>query len=52
MDGDHSIEICHEVSRNMFTKLFEELDKQTVYLEGTVLKPNMIISAIDSRVSL
>ena len=27
--------------------VFEELDKQRVYLEGIVLKPNMIVSGID-----
>ena len=47
MDGDHSIEICHEVSRKMFTKVFEDLDKQSVYLEGIVLKPNMIVSGLE-----
>ena len=47
MNGDHSIDTCHEVSQNMFTKVFEELDKQTVYLEGIVLKPNMIVSGLE-----
>ena len=47
MDGTHSIDTCHEVSQKTFTKVFEELDKQRVYLKGIVLKPNMIISAMD-----
>jgi fructose-bisphosphate aldolase class I len=46
MDGIHSIDICHEVSEKTFSKVFEELEKQRVYLEGIVLKPNMIVSGI------
>ena len=47
MDGDHSIDTCYEISQKMFTKVFEELDKQAVYLQGIVLKPNMIVSGIE-----
>ena len=47
MNGTHSIDTCHEVSQKTFSKVFEELDKQRVYLEGIVLKPNMIVSGID-----
>ena len=47
MDGNHSIETCHEVSQMTFTKVFEELDKQSIYLEGIVLKPNMIVSGME-----
>ena len=46
MEGKHSIDSCHEISQKTFTKVFEELDKQRVYLEGIVLKPNMIVSGI------
>ena len=46
MDGGHSIDTCHEISLKTFAKVFEELDKQRVYLEGIVLKPNMIVSGI------
>ena len=46
MDGKHSIDSCHEISQKTFTKVFEELDKQRVFLEGIVLKPNMIVSGI------
>ena len=47
MDGNHSIDTCHEVSQMAFTKLFEELEKQSIYLEGIILKPNMIVSGIE-----
>ena len=46
MDGSHSIDSCHEISQKTFTRVFEELEKQRVYLEGIVLKPNMIVSGI------
>ena len=46
MEGKHSIDSCHEISQKTFTKVFEELEKQRVYLEGMVLKPNMIVSGI------
>ena len=46
MDGIHSIDICHEVSEKTFSKVFEELEKQRVYLQGIVLKPNMIVSGM------
>jgi fructose-bisphosphate aldolase class I len=44
MDGHHSIDLCYDVSYKTFTKVFQELKKQNVYLEGIVLKPNMIVS--------
>ena len=46
MDGTHSIDTCHEVSQKAFTMVFDELNKQRVFLEGIVLKPNMIVSGI------
>ena len=46
MDGTHSIDTCHEVSQKTFTMVFDELNKQRVFLEGIVLKPNMIVSGI------
>ena len=46
MEGKHSIDSRHEISQKTFTKVFEELEKQRVYLEGMVLKPNMIVSGI------
>ena len=46
MDGTHSIDTCHEVSQKAFTRVFDELNKQRVLLEGIVLKPNMIVSGI------
>tara|TARA_R110000868_G_scaffold2384_5_gene17644 strand:+ start:3100 stop:4137 length:1038 start_codon:yes stop_codon:yes gene_type:complete len=44
MDGDHSIERCYEVTEFALKTLYRELFDQGVVLEGTVLKPNMVIS--------
>ena len=47
MDGKHTIGDCHKVSKKTLHHVFEELDNQEIYLEGIVLKPNMIVSGID-----
>ena len=44
MDGDHSIERCYEVTEFTLKRLYAELFDQGVILEGTVLKPNMIVA--------
>jgi len=44
MDGDHTIERCEEVTTATLQRLFAVLNEHRVVLEGTVLKPNMVIS--------
>ncbi|RUW51283.1 fructose-bisphosphate aldolase class I, partial [Mesorhizobium sp. M1A.F.Ca.ET.072.01.1.1] len=44
MDGAHSIDTCYEVSKATLLKLYGELYAACVVLEGTILKPNMVIS--------
>jgi fructose-bisphosphate aldolase class I len=44
MDGDHSIEVCEEVTDIVLDAVFAELSAQDVALEGIVLKPNMVVS--------
>lgn len=44
MDGDHDIDRCYDVTEFTLKSLFDELYAQDVALEGTVLKPNMVIS--------
>src|SRR5580692_8900566 len=44
MDGAHSIERCEEVTDATLKAVFDALAGQRIYLEGMVLKPNMIIS--------
>ncbi len=44
MDGDHDIDRCDEVTEYTLRALFTELFEQRVALEGTILKPNMVIA--------
>ena len=44
MDGAHTVERCYEVTSAALTALYEQLAQQGVHLEGTVLKPNMVVS--------
>lgn len=44
MDGDHSIERCEAVTDAVLEETFHQLALHRVYLEGMVLKPNMVIS--------
>lgn len=44
MDGAHSIGRCEQVTDEVLSTVFRELFEHRVYLEGMVLKPNMVIS--------
>ena len=44
MDGAHTIERCEEVTEGVLAEVFARLRAHRVYLEGMVLKPNMVIS--------
>jgi fructose-bisphosphate aldolase class I len=43
IDGDHSIERCHEVTTAVLHAVFDALYRHRVVLEGMVLKPNMVL---------
>ena len=43
MDGNHSIERCYGVTEWVLKTLYQELFHARVFLEGSVLKPNMIV---------
>lgn len=43
MDGNHSIERCHEASITTYKSVFSALTKHGVKLEFIILKPNMIV---------
>ena len=47
MDGTHTIETCRDVTEATLQRVFNALMDQRVSLEGMVLKPNMVISAMD-----
>ncbi len=43
MDGEHDIETCAAVTETTLRTVFAELQAQGVYLEGVLLKPNMVV---------
>ena len=43
MDGNHDINTCDSVTEKTLRAVYQELYEQRVVLEGTLLKPNMII---------
>ena len=44
MDGDHDIDRCFEVTEYTLKQVYADLFEHRVRLEGSVLKPNMVIS--------
>jgi fructose-bisphosphate aldolase, class I len=48
MDGDHSIATAYRSTSHMLTAVYTELHDQRVELEGTLLKPNMVLSGYDA----
>lgn len=47
MDGDHTIERCFEATAFTLNEVYQALFDLRVQLEGTVLKPNMVLSGKD-----
>jgi len=47
MDGGHTIERSFHVTSRVLFAVFTELADQKVQLEGTLLKPNMVLSGYD-----
>ena len=43
MDGAHTIERCEEVTTGVLSLVYAELAAHRVALEGTLLKPNMVV---------
>ena len=48
MDGAHSIERCAAVTRSVLRTVYDQLARQRVALDGTLLKPNMVLPGSDS----
>ena len=44
MDGSHTIESCEDATKRCLRTLFESLAEKNVLVEGTILKPNMVVS--------
>lgn len=43
MGGYHGIQTCHDVTEQVLKSLYSDLYEQGVKLEGTILKPNMVV---------
>ena len=50
LDGDHTIDRCFEATESTLREVFYELGLQGVFLEGTLLKPNMVLSGKSAEV--
>lgn len=46
-DGNHSIDKCQKVSEKVYAAVFKALSDYNVFLEGILLKPNMITGGHD-----
>jgi fructose-bisphosphate aldolase, class I len=49
MDGDHSIDRCHEVTRAVHRALFDEMHAHRVDLRGALMKTSMVLSGKDAK---
>jgi fructose-bisphosphate aldolase class I len=49
MDGDHSSEVCRYWTEKVLSACYKALSDQNVDLDGTLLKPNMVISGNEHR---
>jgi fructose-bisphosphate aldolase class I len=47
MNGVHTIEVCEDVTTATLSQVYCELVANRVELEGTLLKPNMVLSGMD-----
>jgi fructose-bisphosphate aldolase class I len=49
MDGNHSLERCHEVTSQTLKVVFEQLLAHKVEISGMILKPNMVVSGSEHQ---
>jgi len=50
MEGEHTLNVCSEVTERVLRTVFRELYSQRVKLEGMILKPNMVLPGLTCRV--
>ena len=46
-DGDHDLQACIEASERTLAAVYKALSDHHVYLEGSLLKPNMVLPGVD-----
>lgn len=47
IDGDHTLQVCQDVTERVLAAVYKALSDHHVYLEGTLLKPNMVTPGKD-----
>jgi fructose-bisphosphate aldolase class I len=47
MDGDHTLERCYQTTDEVLRSVFSALFVQRVWMDGMILKPNMVISGLE-----
>ncbi len=47
MDGSHTLDQCARVTEAALHSVFNQLYRQRVFLEGMILKPNMVLPGLD-----
>ncbi len=50
MDGEHDIKACYQVTKMVLEETFHQLSNSNVSLNGIILKPNMILNGVDSKI--
>ena len=48
-DGTHSIEVCQKVTERVLSAVFRALHQNNVFLEGCLLKPNMVLCGASNK---
>ncbi len=46
MDGDHTLQRCCDVTEEVLRTVFDQLYRQSVNLQGMILKPNMVLPGL------
>jgi fructose-bisphosphate aldolase class I len=49
MDGQHSLDDCHDVTEATLHAVFEQLYENNILLEGTILKASMVLSGSEAQ---
>ena len=49
MDGDHDLDVALEVTTRVLAAVYKSLNDHHVFLEGTLLKPNMVCPGAECK---
>eukprot|EP00455_Lapot_gusevi_P051065 TRINITY_DN752_c0_g1_i3.p2 TRINITY_DN752_c0_g1~~TRINITY_DN752_c0_g1_i3.p2 ORF type:complete len:379 (-),score=183.86 TRINITY_DN752_c0_g1_i3:102-1238(-) len=49
MDGSHDLSVCQRVTEKVLSACYSALNLQRVILEGTLLKPNMVLPGVGCK---